>query len=327
MDAHQLSSFLAVVDHGSVTKAAAATHVAQPSLSQVIRKLEKDLKVELFRRVGRGLVLTPAGEALIGPARQIIRDMQQARQVAQGFLGLEGGRLDLALTTSLTSNFIAAWIGDYRRKYPGITVRLTQHDGPTSDLVHLVRSGEAEIAFSLDSVTRNGVACDHLADGELILAVPPMMAAVLPDPVAFDQLTDLPFVLNRGAGHEEFAATLYAQGFDPRVVVEVNESSALVPLVAAGAGAAFLPMRQALDARRRGAVLRATNPTLTRAIYAIMPKTPLSVPAQAFLELSRKHLDTWRRSIESGMAEGASLLSAAIETDQVIEEAYARLSD
>ncbi|GAA5114151.1 LysR family transcriptional regulator [Pseudonocardia adelaidensis] len=71
MDLRQLEYFLAVVEHGGVHRAA-ALHVAQPSLSQSLRRLERDLQADLFHRVGRGLVLAPAGEALIGPARQML---------------------------------------------------------------------------------------------------------------------------------------------------------------------------------------------------------------------------------------------------------------
>ena len=61
MELRQLEYFLAVVEHGTLTKAAAALHLAQPSLSQMIKTLERDLGTQLFHRVGRRLVLSPAG--------------------------------------------------------------------------------------------------------------------------------------------------------------------------------------------------------------------------------------------------------------------------
>lgn len=91
MNVRELECFLAVVDQGSITRAASALYLAQPSLSQIIRRLESDLGVELFRRVGRGLVLAPAGEALVGPARQVVRDMHRARQVAESYRGSNAG--------------------------------------------------------------------------------------------------------------------------------------------------------------------------------------------------------------------------------------------
>src|SRR5690348_7877406 len=75
LEVRQLEYFLAVHDHGGVTRAAKALHLSQPSLSQAIRSLERQLRTELFLRVGRGLVLAPAGQALLEPARQVLRSM------------------------------------------------------------------------------------------------------------------------------------------------------------------------------------------------------------------------------------------------------------
>ncbi|MCP9952608.1 LysR family transcriptional regulator [Actinomadura madurae] len=165
MNVRELECFLAVVDQGSITRAASALYLAQPSLSQIIRRLESDLGVELFRRVGRGLVLAPAGEALVGPARQVVRDMHRARQVAESYRGLERGRVDLAISASLTTSFLAAWVGHFRRRHPGLTLRLTQHHGDTDEIVALIRTGEAELAYTVAPVTRQGIECVHIGEG------------------------------------------------------------------------------------------------------------------------------------------------------------------
>src|SRR5690348_10161914 len=96
MDSRQLEYFLAVVDHGGMSAAAAALHLSQPSLSQAIRGLERDLGVPLFHRVGRRVVPSAAGEALVPPARQVLRDLRTARASVDAVRGLDGGRLDIA---------------------------------------------------------------------------------------------------------------------------------------------------------------------------------------------------------------------------------------
>ncbi len=95
MDARQLGYFLAVVDHGGFGRAADQIHIAQPSLSQAIANLERELGVQLFHRVGRGVVLSEAGRQLVEPARQVLRDLDVARAAAQSVKGLQTGRLDL----------------------------------------------------------------------------------------------------------------------------------------------------------------------------------------------------------------------------------------
>src|SRR5215210_5438041 len=94
MDVRQLRQFLAVVDHGTVHRAAEHLFVAQPSVTQTIRRLESELGTDLFIRQGRGLVLSPAGTALVGPARDVVRALDVARETIAAVDGLRGGRLE-----------------------------------------------------------------------------------------------------------------------------------------------------------------------------------------------------------------------------------------
>ncbi|GAB3440323.1 LysR family transcriptional regulator [Actinophytocola sediminis] len=327
MNVREIECFLAVVDQGSITRAASALYLAQPSLSQIIRRLETDLGVELFRRVGRGLVLAAAGEALVGPARQILRDLQHARQVAKGYQGLERGRVDVAISPTLTSNFLAAWVGHFRRKHPGLTVRLTQHSGDSDEIATLIRSGEAELAYTVTPMSRQGIQCAHIGDGEVVLALPPGWRTDFPDPVPVELLDGLPMIVDRGFGRTYLDTLRDTSAIEPVVVVDTSEPAGLVPLIIAGAGAALLPMRQALDARRRGATLRLLEPLTLRPIYAITPTTPLSVPARGFLELSRENLDRWHQAVINRTESGMPLLEAAIAADTAIEAAYQRLTE
>src|SRR5690242_11627317 len=95
MDLRQLSYVLAVVDNGGFTAAADAMHVTQPALSQAVATLERELGVPLFHRTGRTVTLSSAGEALVGPARQALRDAATARSAVEAVIGLDAGRLDV----------------------------------------------------------------------------------------------------------------------------------------------------------------------------------------------------------------------------------------
>jgi len=326
MDVRQLECFLAVVDHGSMTKAASAVHLAQPSLSQIIRKLERDLKTELFRRVGRGLVLTPAGESLIGPSRLVVRDMAHVRDVAQGFRGLEAGRLDVSCVSTLARDFIAEWVGAFRRRYPGMTVRIDLHEDPQG-VADRVSSGSCELGYSTVRVARNGVVTRVFADQHLALALPPGLGTELPEPVPLAGLSGVPFVLVRGAGSAYFdtVSLLAEYGLAPTIVVELNDDTSLVPLVLSGAGAAFIPLRHAVEAGRRGATTRSTVPPLSRPLYVVCREGPLSPVAQAFLDLTTLELQRWSTAIADRQAAGSTLVEAATLTDDTINRGYARL--
>lgn len=327
MDVRELECFLAVVEHGGITRAAESLYLAQPSVSQIIRRLEADLGLELFRRVGRGLVLAPAGEALVGPARQVVRDLGVARQVAQGYRGLEGGRVDIAISASLTSSFLAAWVGDFRRKHPKITVRLTQHDGDVDEIASLLRSGHAEMAFTVRPVTRQSIDCRLIGSGEILVALPAGWGTDWPDPAPVAMLDGLPLVVDRGFGRDYLSEIRDSHGVEPHVVVDISESGDLLPLLAAGAGAALLSMRQGLEARRNGAVIRRLEPSLTWDIYAVMPNRPLTVPAQRFLDLSVENLQRWSAAIAARTEAGMSLLEAAVDADSDLRRAYLRLAE
>src|SRR5271155_2400049 len=131
MDERRLRYFLAVVDEGGVTRAARRLRVAQPSLSQSVRALESELGAELFHRVGRGLRLSPAGEALVGPARRVLRAIDDARDAITGVVELNAGRLELAALATLAVDPMADLIGGFRERYPGIEVRV--HEPESAD--------------------------------------------------------------------------------------------------------------------------------------------------------------------------------------------------
>src|SRR3954454_16136903 len=101
MELRQLEYVLAVVDEGGFTRAADASHVSQPSLSQGIRSLERELGVELFHRLGRSVRLTAAGEALLDPARQIMRQVETIKAAAAQVAGTSAGHLDLVALPTL----------------------------------------------------------------------------------------------------------------------------------------------------------------------------------------------------------------------------------
>ena len=100
MDIRQLEYFLAIVDHGGFNRAASVLYVSQPSLSQAVQALERDLGSELFHRIGRRVVLTEAGQALIDPARAAVRSLETARARVAAVHELRDGRLDVAAMPS-----------------------------------------------------------------------------------------------------------------------------------------------------------------------------------------------------------------------------------
>src|SRR4249920_1835255 len=128
MELRQIDYVLAVVDRGSFTKAAASTQVSQPSLSDGIRRLEAELDVRLFHRLGRSVELTDAGHAFVGPARQLIRDRDAVLESVAGVRGLDAGTLDFVALSTLAADPLGRLVGTFRKAHPGITVRIAAPD-------------------------------------------------------------------------------------------------------------------------------------------------------------------------------------------------------
>jgi len=286
MDERRLRYFLAVVDEGSVTRAAARLHVAQPSLSQALRALENELGVELFHRVGRGLRLSAAGEALIGPGRQTVRAFEEARTAISGVLDLEAGTLEIAALATLAVDPLAPLVGRFRAAHPGVEVRMIEAE--TTDGIHrLVRDGRCELGAAQLSAPTAGLDMQSLGDQELLFVMPPQWRETRGRSLSARDLARTPLVVAPPGTSTRMLLeqALAGVGVAPQIAVETAAREAIIPLVLAGAGAALLPAPIAREAERRGAVVRAARPSISRPIGLIHRQGALSAAAQTFMAL------------------------------------------
>ncbi|MCU1373882.1 MAG: transcriptional regulator, LysR family [Actinomycetia bacterium] len=286
MDVRQLSAFLAVVEHGTVTAAAAAVHVSQPALSQTIRSLEAELGTPLFHRIGRRLVLTSAGEALTGPARQVLRDLDRARRAVTDVAGVAGGVLDVVVLPTLAVDPAAALLGRFRQAHPGVSLRLTEPDG-TADALGRVADGRAELALT-DAEQAPGLVFHHLVRQEYRAVFPAGAAPGRRRTIPLAALVGMPFVTTPpGTSSRRLLERAHeASGAVPVVVVEAGPREAILPLVVAGAGAALLPVSLALEAAALGADVRELDPPITREVTLANRDAPISPAAAALLALA-----------------------------------------
>jgi len=124
MDLQQLRYFTAIALHGSISSAALALGVTQPTISQALRGLEFEMHTPLFFRLGRGMVLTSAGYALLGPARRILRSSAAARESLQTRGKALAGRLDVSVASPAMSGIVPALLAKFIRTHPRVTVNI-----------------------------------------------------------------------------------------------------------------------------------------------------------------------------------------------------------
>jgi LysR family transcriptional regulator, carnitine catabolism transcriptional activator len=287
MDLRRLGLFLAVVDHGGFTAAAHAIHVAQPSISLAVRELERELGAELIVRSRRGATLTPAGEALVGPARQAQRDVATAAAAVAAVTGLTAGHLDIASLPTLAADPLARMVGRFRREHPAVTVRLAAPDDP-ADVAESVRSGDTEIGLTEAGRATEGLEEIYVADQDVVSISPPGTASTM-RPLELRRLADTPLVLTpRGTSIRTLAEAAFERvGVEPNIVVETAQRDALIPLVLAGAGATFVPAGVAETAAALGAVIRPTRPALRRTVALVHRPGTISPAAAHFIRLAR----------------------------------------
>ena len=287
MDQRRLEYFLTVVEEGGVTRAARALHVAQPSLSQALKTLESELGMELFDRVGRRLRLSAAGEAFVGPARQVLRAMDEARTAIAGVRDLETGTLEIAALATLAVDPMAELVGRFRALHPGIRVRMLEAES-AEGVSSLVHDGTCEVGAAHLSLPRDGLQAQSLGDQELLFAMPPGGESGVSRPLNPRELSRTPLVVSPPDTSTRILLeqALAAVGVTPQIAVQTAAREAIIPLVLAGAGAALLPAPLAREAHRRGAVVRAANPKIIRPIGLVYRRAILSPAARAFLALA-----------------------------------------
>lgn len=284
MDLRRLGYFLAVADHGTMTRAAAASFVSQPALSKAIRELETELGTPLFDRVGRRVVMTAAGEALIDHARRAVRDVQAGADAVAAVTALEAGRLDLGCLPTLAAQPTAVLIGRFRAEHPRVTVRLADPEDP-GDLAAMVRNGTVELGIT-DSSRSEDLATVGLGTEDLVFIFPP--GPDIGEVQALGQLGAQAMVVTprTTSSRQKLDEAMAASGAALQIAVETPQREAIVPLVLAGAGVALVPPGTAATAERLGARVVRPRPAISRSIVCLHRRGALSPVAARFLDLA-----------------------------------------
>jgi LysR family carnitine catabolism transcriptional activator len=288
MDLRQVEYVLAVVEQGSFTKAAASVAVSQPSLSDGIRRLESELGVLLFHRLGRRVELTDAGRAFVGPARQLTRDRDAVFESVASVRGLRSGTLDIVALPTLAADPLGRLVGGFRKVHPGIAVRIAapEDDGA---VVAMVLDGRSELGLAEIRAPGDELVGVMLERQELVAVCPPRTRHSASGRLPVARLRDMPLVTTPpGTSTRDLLDRALAwAGVEPYIAVETSQREAIAPLVLSGAGTSFLPARLAEPLAAQGAVIARLVPTLTRTIGLVHRASPLTPAARAFVELAR----------------------------------------
>src|SRR5438874_8676330 len=168
MEIHQLAYFESVSRHLHFTRAAEELHVAQPSVSQQIRKLESELGAPLFHRMKRHVALTEAGKTFLPHARAVLQRLAEARVEVQELSGLHKGTLAVGAPPSVGTHLLPRALATFSRRHPGIALSFREAGSRT--LVELLDEGELDLAGVIQPVRHPALDTRPLIEDGLLRA-------------------------------------------------------------------------------------------------------------------------------------------------------------
>ena len=253
MELRSLHYFVRIAELGSITRAAAHLHVAQPALTRHVQRLEDELNVALFTRANRGVRLTEAGQKLLDGAIRILRDIERTGDEIRAQDAHPSGKIILGITPTLCPVLVPDLFARMRRDYPMIELKV-MHAGMVR-LEEFVIDGRVDIALLSELSRSRLVVSTRLAEEEMVLVTRP--GARPAGIVGAEELQQTPLILGDGL-RAAMDALLAGHGIELTVDTELNDHETIRLMVAEGAGAAVLPLssvsrecaRGLLDAHR-----------------------------------------------------------------------------
>jgi LysR family transcriptional activator of glutamate synthase operon len=291
MDLRQLRYLVALAEELNFTRAAASEHVAQPALSQQIRRLEDELGLALVERTTRHVALTEAGALLVVRARRIFGELEAAQTELEAIRGVYTGHVTIGAMHTMGPVDLSLALALFHERHPD--VGLTVREQSSEEMGEMLRVDALDLAFLsvTERVESHGLGLQQLLSEELVVLLPRDHPLSERGEVRMAELAREQFISFRDGARlrELLVAAGRGAGFEPRVTLESNESQRIRRLVARGLGVAILPRSDAEGPGADVAVASLTEPALRRDITLAWREGRRHPPAAAeFLELARE---------------------------------------
>ena len=290
MELRQLRYLLALAEERHFTRAAAREHIAQPALSQQIRRLEDEVGLELVQRTTRRVALTEAGVLLVARARRILAEVDAAQTELQGLRGIQTGHVTVGTMHTMGPVDVSLALAMFHQRHPGVDLTVREHS--SEELAEMLRADELDLAFLsvTERIESHGLGLQQLLSEELVAVLPIDHRLASRRRIRMGELGEESFISYRDGSRlrEVLISAGRAAGFEPRVTLESNESQRIRRLVARGLGVAILPRSDAENPGAETAAVTLISPGLTRDITLAWREGRRLAPAAAeFLALAR----------------------------------------
>lgn len=292
MELQPLRYFMTVARAQSFVRAADQLGISQPSLSQQIQKLERELGVSLFDRLGRSLKLTPYGEALHHSAERILRAVEAAQTSIACLKSEDSGELKVGVIPTVLPYAMVEPLAAFQRAYPGVELTLTE--AMTEELVESLRRGELDLAILALPIRHNEIVCSELFREPLLAAVPPGHSLAAQNRVLLQSLGVEKMLLLRD-GHclrNDVLTVCSKAKAQFHQVFESDHLESILRLVSTGYGVSLVPERAAQG--RTDCKFLPFEPKAVRRIGYALAKGHQSLPVRKVLQKFLKEWD-WEK--------------------------------
>lgn len=241
MEVHQLRYFCAVARHGTFTRASKAEHVAQPSLSQQILKLEAELGSRLFDRLPRSAKLTVFGKAFLPKAERILRELQEAKSELREMSSNDKGEVVVGIIPTIAAYLLPKLLNDFTSQHPLVTIKIIEDITPT--LLQRLHDGTIDMAVAALPISGSELTCLELFEEKFYAVLPHKHRLASRASISFEELNREPFLLLK-EGHcfrDSVIAACHKVKMSPTIVFESGQFATILAMVSAGMGVSAVP--------------------------------------------------------------------------------------
>jgi DNA-binding transcriptional LysR family regulator len=243
MELRHLRTIAAVAEHRSLTKAADQLYLSQSAVSQQIRRLEEELKVEVFRRTSRSVELTAEGRVILAYAQRVLSEVDGMHTELEEITGLLAGELRIGGVYPTGPYDLFGMLADFRAAHPGVAIHMVEDT--QDDLLVALRADELDCAFTaLDpDALGDEFAATLIWEDEFVVALPVGHRLCERSQVTFEELAEEDLIAYRenSALRRRLERTMAELGLEPRNAFICTEMGAVRGLASKGLGAAVIP--------------------------------------------------------------------------------------
>jgi DNA-binding transcriptional LysR family regulator len=305
MTLQQLSYFLAAAEHGSFSAAATSLHMAQPSLSEQIRRLEAELGVPLFLRAGRRLELTEAGRMLLPQAERTLAAAREAAESVREVRDLTGGTVEFGTFGSAHHYLLSGLIEEFRRTHPSVRVRVIGQN--SAEVADAVREGQLEAGLVALPVEDRGLDVRPAMEEEMLyVSADPEHTS---EPITIEDLARAPLILydarwgSDDPTRRQLRERAQHAGVKVEPQIEVEYMTAALELASRGLGDTIAPL-SIPAVRRRMTTVSFSPPLFCTFAFITRRDAHLSPATRAFMAIAEKRVRALARRLaaEDGAA-------------------------